>query len=963
MRRGNFFSAKYDIFNIDRPWYNKKQGAPGISGSPGNHWFYRAPPQNPGGTLFPAKEECVTLEQHGRREHPAPQQPPRRRRPRKPTPVRVALGVVKWTFITLWTVLLIGVCTALVGLHFFKEYIDTVVTPNVAVRAEDYTMKLSSFIYYQDKETGSWKELQSVHGAENRILVGFDQMSPYLWQAAVAIEDERFFKHQGVDWKRTAGAVLELATGDGSYGGSTLTQQVLKNMTKDNKPYVNRKVREIFRALEFEKNYGKEYILEQYLNDIYLGQGCYGVQTAAQFYFGKDAKDLSLAESACIIAITNNPSLFGPLYDITYTREDGTKVTPRELNKVRQETILDKMCAEDVINPKTGLPYITKAQAEAAKAEVLQFADGSTSAEEIVEEVAGEVEINSWFVDQVIRDVVQGLREEFGIGEEEAYTRLYNSGYRIYTTLDPDIQALAESIYEDRSNLDVTSRNGQLLQSAITILDPYTADIVAMVGKVGEKQENLGWNCATAKRQVGSSMKPLTAYAPALDAGVITQGSVFDNYPVQELNGTPWPKNSPNTYTGFTTVKTGVQKSINTIAVQALQSVGVEEAYRFATENLNLGLVADDMVVGALGMGGLTRGLNTVEMAAAYACFANNGVYNEPRTYVRVTRIDKASGQEVTVLENESESHVAMKETTAYLMTEMLKNAVSNGTGGQARFNGMHIAGKTGTTNDNKDRYFVGFTPYYVAAVWTGYEDPERISYNGNPAITMWKKVMEPLHMELPDKDFDNKPATGLTSIQVCLDSGMRPTDACRADPRANRVASFTAASGTGPTEDCTIHKVVPYCTEGHCLAGETCPEAVVEQRAYLDYVREDYGPSIKAEDDAYLISTLEKAKEPSATNPTGGCPVHEGVSLPENPLDPVNPIDPNNPGGGTPVNPSEPIIPNPGESHEGYGPSPKPDPKPEPTPDPGLPVEPEEPGTTDPNGGGLFDDLWGIAA
>jgi penicillin-binding protein 1A len=882
--------------------------------------------------------------------------------------VRIVLGVVKWIFITLWTVLLIGVCTALIGLHFFKEYIETVVVPNVEVRAEDYTMSLSSFIYYQDKETGAWKEFQNVHGEQNRILVDFDEMSPYLWQAAVAVEDKRFFQHEGVDWRRTLGAVKELITGDGSYGGSTITQQVLKNMTKDNMPYVNRKVREIFRALEFEKNYkdyGKEYILELYLNTIFLGQSCYGVQTAAQFYFGKDAKDLDLAESACLIAITNNPSLYGPMYNITYTREDGTKVTPRELNKNRQEMILDLMAADDIINPETGLPYITKAQAEAAKAEVLQFADGSTSAEEIVEKAVGKIEINSWFVDKVIQDVVQGLQEEYNITKDEAYTRLYNSGYRIYTTLDPDIQALAESIYEDRSNLDVTSRNGQQLQSAITILDPYTADIVAMVGKVGEKDRNLGWNCATAKRQVGSSMKPLTAYAPALDAGVITQGSVFDNYPVQELNGTPWPKNSPNTYTGFTTVRTGVQKSINTIAVQALQSVGVEEAYRFATENLNLGLVADDMVVGALGMGGLTRGLNTVEMAAAYACFVNNGVYNEPRTYVRVTRVDNATGQEVTVLENESESHVAMKETTAYLMTDMLKNAVSSGTGGQARFGGMHIAGKTGTTNDNKDRYFVGFTPYYVAAVWTGYEAPERISYSGNPAITMWKKVMEPLHMDLPDKDFDNKPATGLTTIKVCLDSGMLPSAACEADPRGGRIASFTAASGTGPSEECTIHKVVPYCTEGHCLAGETCPEAVVEQRAYLDYVREDYGPSIKAEDDAYLISTLEKAKEPSETNPAGGCPVHEGVPLPDNPLDPMNPADPSNPGGGTTANPWEPNVPGPGESHEGYGtPPPTPDPKPDPVPDPEpvTPVEPEEPGTTDPGGGGLFEDLWGIA-
>lgn len=909
------------------------------------------------------------MEQHGRREQPSPQQPARRRRPRKPTPARIALGIVKWIFITLWTVLLIGVCTALIGLHFFKEYIDTVVMPSVDVRAEDYTMNLSSFIYYQDQETGAWKELQNVHGRENRILVSLDEMSDYLWQAAVAIEDHRFFQHQGVDWRRTGGAVLDLVSGDGSYGGSTLTQQVLKNMTKDNKPYVNRKVREIFRALRFDEKYAKEYILELYLNTIYLGQGCYGVQTASQYYFGKDAKDLDLAEAASLIAITNNPSKYGPMSSVVITREDGTKVTARELNKERQGWILDRMCNEEVINPHTGVPYITEAQAEAAKAEVLRFSDGSTSVDEIVDEASGAVEINSWFVDQVIRDVAQDLQDEFKITEDEAMTRLYNSGYRIYTTLDPKVQTLAESVYEDQSNLDVTSRNGQQLQSGITILDPYTGNIVAMVGKVGEKDRNLGWNYATGRRQVGSSMKPLTAYAPALDAGTISPGSVFDNYPVQELNGSPWPKNSPNKYTGFTTVRDGVRQSINTIAVQSLQSVGVEEAYRFATENLRLGLVADDMVVGALGMGGLSHGLNTVEMAAAYACFANNGIYNEPRTYIRVTRVDSSTGQEVTVLENEGETHVAMKETTAYLMTEMLKNAVASGTGGQARFSGMTIAGKTGTTNKNYDRYFVGYTPYYVAAVWTGYDENERISYNGNPAITMWKKVMEPLHADLENKGFDNRPASGLTSIEVCLDSGMKPTDACRADPRGGRIASFEAAAGTGPTEECAIHKVVSYCTEGHCLAGETCPPEVVEERAYLDYVREDYGPSITAEDDAYLISNLEKAREPSEENPAGGCPVHEGVPLPPE----EDPLNPEEPGGFTPPSVTEPNVPSTGgDSHEGYGgnsnpgtntPQPPVTPEPDPVPEP--PNEPEEPVTPapDPNGGGgLFEDLWGIA-
>lgn len=882
--------------------------------------------------------------------------------------MRFVLGFFKWTLFTLWTVLLIGVCTALIGLRFFRQYIDTVVIPVVDVRAEDYTMNLSSFIYYQDKETGDWKEWQSVHGEENRVLVDFKDIPDYLWQATVAIEDKRFFQHQGVDWLRTGSAVLNIFKGDASFGGSTITQQVLKNMTKDDKPYINRKVREIFRALEFEKNYTKQDILELYLNTIYLGKGCAGVQTAAQFYFGKDVSQLDLAECACLIAITNNPSLYGPMYDITYTRSDGTKITPRELNKERQGWVLNEMCNPEIINPETGESYITKAQAEAAKAEVLRFSDGSTSAEEIVEKVAGKVEINSWFVDQVLREVSADLMDELHIGREEAMVRLYNSGYRIYTTLDPDVQALAESVYEDRSNLDVTSRDGQPLQSAITVMDPYTGNIVAMVGKMGEKEENLGWNCATAKRQVGSSMKPLTAYAPALDAGTITQGSVFDNYPVQLLNGSPWPKNSGIGYTGMCTVRYGVQRSINTIAVQALQSVGLEEAYRFATENLGLGLTPEDMAISPLAMGGLSVGLSTMEMAAAYSCFVNNGIYNEPRTYLRVTRLDN-SGNEVTVLENESESHVAMKETTAYLMTSMLKNAVAAGTGNQANFSGMTIAGKTGTTNDNKDRYFVGYTPYYVAAVWTGYETPARISYDGNPAITMWKKVMQPLHENLLNVDF-SRPSTGLTSISVCLDSGMKPTAACQADPRGSRVASFEAAAGTGPTEECAIHKAVSYCTEGHCLAGPSCPDYAVEQRAYLDYVREDYGSGVAADDNAYLISTLERAAALSEENPTGGCPVHVGGILP-GADDPLAPNTPDIPDAPAYPNVSEPVTPGPsgGQGDGGsvsddgtlfipQSPAPQdPEPAPQPAPQPEAPTGPTEP---EPNpGGGLFDDLW----
>ena len=857
-------------------------------------------------------------------------------------------------FGVLGTLVLIGICTGAMLFGIFMKYVNTSLAPALEVNASDYTMALSSFIYYQDKESGEWKEWQTVYGEENRVLAEYSELPENLLNAAVAIEDERFYQHSGVDWKRTLGATLNFFThSQDTFGGSTITQQVLKNMTQDKAGTVNRKIREIFRALKFEENNTKEEVLTMYLNTIYLGKGCYGVKTAAEYYFGKDVSELSLAECASLIAITNNPSLYGPMYDITYTRQDGTKVTPRELNKKRQEWVLSKMAevGRDGKAADGATPFITEEEAAAAKAEVLQFRSDGATAEELVERAVGGVKINSWFVDQVILDVSNDLAAKLGISVEEARLKIYNSGYHIYTTLDPEIQSIAESVYEDRSNLDVTSRKGQQIQSGITIIEPSTGNIVATVGKIGEKTGNLDWSFATtSKRQPGSSIKPLTCYAPAIDAGAVTPGTVFDNYPVQLLNDKPWPKNSPAGYSGLTTVTEGLKRSINTIAVQTLQAVGLPESYAFATEKLNLSLVPDDMGLSPLGMGGLTHGVSTLEMAAAYACFANQGIYNTPRTYLRVTKIG-SDGTETVVLENEGESHVAMKETTAYLMNQMLKNVVTGGTGTSARFNGMTIAGKTGTTSDNYDRYFVGYTPYYVAAVWTGYEQPEKISYSGNPAITMWKKVMQQVHADLPNKDFD-KPEGGLETVEICMDSGLKPTDACRADVRGtSRIMTVTVATGTAPTESCNVHVFRDYCTEGKCLATEKCPADAVTQVSVLDHTREDYGPEITAKDDPYLLVNLEKALEPTAPTEEhpegtpGGCPVHNGVIVePEHPDDPwldpndpgVVPDDPDAPGGGTETPPAEPA----------------------------TPAEPTEPEWVDPSGGfgdegDWWNDLW----
>jgi len=842
------------------------------------------------------------LEQHGRHEqNPQPHEHRRRQSTRTHTASTIWFAVR--------TLLLIGVLSGAMIAGIFMYFVKTTLTPTLNVNADDYTMNLSSVIMYQDKSTGAWNNLQTIYGDENRIWVDYDQIPDAMWQAAVSIEDERFFKHHGVDWKRTAGAAANLFLHTSStYGGSTITQQLLKNMTGDNDGTVNRKVREIFRALEFEKKYSKQEILELYLNTIYLGQTCYGVETAAQYYFGKDVSELSVAECASIIAITNNPSLYGPMSTVTLKDSDtGAKKTAREMNKTRQKNILDKMLEQGYIDQDTYQKAID---------EELKFTDGSVSAQELVaadnadKSNGAATGINSYFVDQVILDVSNDLAKQLGISAKEARIKLYNGGYTIYSTEDPHIQEIAESIYEDRSNLNVTSSSGQQLQSGITIVDPSTGNVVAMVGKVGVKDRNLGWNYATGSRQCGSAIKPITVYSPALDAGVITMASTFDDYPVRLLNDRPWPKNSPQGYKGWTTLASGVANSVNTVAVQVIEKLGISNSFTFATEKMNLDLVADDINTASLGLGGLTNGVSTEEMAAAFATFPNGGVYNSPRLY---SKVEDADGN--TVLDNQTDTHVAVKETTAYFMNQLLQGVTSSGTASRYKLSGMASAGKTGTTSENYDRYFVGYTPYYCAAVWCGYDNNERISYSGNPAAAMWNKVMQKIAKEQENKSF-SKPTSGLVSVQVCADSGLLATDACAADLRGSRVRTVEVAVGTAPTESCNLHKLFDYCTEGKCLATEFCPASTVKKVGLLDYTRTDYGPNIVADDNAYLVKSFRTVLA-DGTIQLPPCSVHkDGSALPPDTGggegEPVTPGE----GGETGPTPNQP----PTDPNDGYG-------------------------------------------
>lgn len=729
------------------------------------------------------------------------------------------------------TLLLVFVVTLTIFSGIFMAYINSTMRGKVEVYLDEFETKVSTELYSQDPDTGEWVMYQTLYlNSENRIWTDLEDIPKYLQKAAIAIEDKRFEKHHGVDWKGTTRAIVYTLFGKNVQGGSTITQQLVKNVTGDNEVTVKRKITEIYRALELEKRYEKDEILEAYLNEVFFGQSCYGVVTASRMYFNKDVSDLTLAECASLMGITNNPSMYDPTLS-SWTREN---------NRERQLTILGAMLEQGKISQE---------EYDEAKAEDIVFSNGFTISGKYVgsdgtatdpepdepstddtESPTDEEEPTikgrySWFTEAMIGDVADALVEKYGITDkardngttytayEQAWDMVHGKGYKIYTTQNPKYQKIAEDVCYDLSNIPYTSsytnsageQVEDQLQIALTIVDPTNGYVVAMIGGAGEKQADRVWNWAVNARQCGSAIKPVSTYAPALDDGTINGASVIDDYPML-LNGDVWPRNANWRYQGLTALHKALAQSLNTCAVRTNLAYGVDRSYEFLVNKLGFENLTytDSQQVGNMALGGFEKGVTTEEMAAAYAAFVNEGVYTKPRTFVRV---EDANGN--VILENEAQSSVAMKNTTAAIINHLLQEAALNGTGYEAQFSGMHIAGKTGSTNSNKDRYFVGYTPYYSCAVWAGYEHNQRIVASGNPCSAIFRKVMSAIHEELPDKDFFS--CAGLTSVAVCADSGMLASENCALDVRGSRVYTALVAADNAPTSVCTMHTAPSY--------------------------------------------------------------------------------------------------------------------------------------------------------
>lgn len=645
---------------------------------------------------------------------------------------------------------------------------------NESVGATD--LDLTSVLYWQNPATGEYEEFEYLSSGGKRIWIDIDEIPNWLEDAFIAIEDQRFLSHNGVDWKRTTGAVLnEVFKGGSTYGGSSITQQLVKNLTGERDRKYTRKIKEIIRALVLETKLSKQQILELYLNTIYLGHGCNGVESAARVYFDKPASDLTLAESASIAGITQFPSLYDPHSN-------------KEENIKKQRLVLSKMLE---------LGYIDQQDYDKAVAEELNFKKGDDLLSSS----------QSYFADQIVEDVIDDLMKEHGYTEAVATQKVFKGGLKIYTTVDKNVQNHAEAVFEDDSNFP--SSGGSELQAAIVVTEPETGYVKAIVGGRGAKTGSRLLNRATQTvRQSGSSIKPLSVYAPALDLGLITPDSMVSD---EEININGWrPKNHYNYFRGNMSVRTAVNVSANIPAIKVLQKVTVDKSFDYMTNKLNFTTLVDrdvrngktytDRTLASLALGGFTDGVTVLEMTSAYGTFANDGVYIKPVTYLKV---EDNNGK--TLLTKKPESNVAFKPTTAYFTNQLLKGVVTSGTAAGSSIPGMDTGGKTGTTDDDTDRWFAGYTPYYSAVVWVGYDSSKSLpSFASNPALNLWRKVMTEIHRKLPGKSF-NRPL-GLKAATICSQTGKLYTENCFDEEGNSTEMVSYYDKGNAPEEYCEGH-------------------------------------------------------------------------------------------------------------------------------------------------------------
>ena len=691
---------------------------------------------------------------------------------------------------------------------------------------------ITEFFYYQRDENGNILddvavklEDSSIYSTEKRLFAPYETMPENLIDAFVAIEDKRFYKHRGVDWYRTLGAGINyIFKFQKSFGASTITQQLVKNVTGNDSYSIKRKLQEIFFARSLEEQLDKREILELYLNIINLSQGCRGVRTAAMTYFSKDVSELDLGECVCLAAITQNPSYYDPYKN-------------PENNKARRRIILDTMMKEGYISEEERNEFYDR--------DVVLCMNDRFKNEKI----------NSWYIDMVIDDVCLDLCSKYGYSYEVAEELVYSGGLKIYTLMDPGIQNIVETYYEEQTNFP-DSESAIKAQSSIIIIDPYNGNILGVAGGRGQKEANRIQNYATQTlRPSGSVIKPLSVYAPALERGIITYASVYDDVPVSfgDYNLDPakgeivypkaWPSNAPNVYHGLVNINYAVEVSLNTVAVKVLEELGKEESFYFLKDILGMsnmieeltlenGTVLTDMDTASLALGQMNYGVTVKEITAAYTMMVNGGNVCKSRSYALVT-----DSNGIIILENEPEEREAISRDNSIIMNYMLQNVVDHGTAKYITLDEtVPVAGKTGTSQNYHDRWFIGYTPYYLGGVWYGYEYPKSLNGNTQYVCTkIWDDIMTEIHGLYNGEKKEFASSENVIAANYCCDSGMLVGEACLLDPRGIRAERGYFVKGTEPTEKCDCHIIVEYDYLSGGVSFGKCPD---EETAHVGMIR-----------------------------------------------------------------------------------------------------------------------------
>lgn len=809
-------------------------------------------------------------------------------------------------------------CVIIYGIIYFAICAETILyCDELKIAEDDLIIKFENSTVYDID--GNY--LATLSSGTKRKCISLADMSEYLPKAYIAIEDERYYEHFGVDIKRTAAATVSyiINFGKSDFGGSTITQQVVKNITQDKEDSADRKVKEMAKAIQVEHYLDKEQILELYLNIIFIGgNDINGVELGAKYYFNKTAKELSISECAFMAGINHAPNAYKPFN--SENAEMQAKI------KTRTKTVLAKMLE---------LNYINEEQYNQAINEVeigLNFQRGDTEPTTVI----------SYQTEAALEQIVNQIMEEKNVNKKMAEMLLYSGGYKIYTTQKSSLQEIVES---ELSNPKYLIHNGaQSSMATFVLIENGTGNVLACGAGIEESKikTNIGnFNYPTSlKKQTGSSMKPISVVAPCLENGIITAATAF--YDGETTFGKYKPKNYYNGYKGAMTMREAIAISSNIPNIKALARLGIDNSIKFCESVGITGLGQEGL---ALALGGLTHGTTAYNMAGAYSAIANNGVYIQPTFYLRV--VDSDDNIYIQCKQLEERSNRVMSEQNAYIEKSILESVVNpGGTATYCAMSGFDVAAKTGTTNSNYDRWLCGFTPYYTAACWFGYEKNSVVYYgSSNPAGLIWSSIMKNIHSGLEGKRFE-QPA-GIVSATICKATGHTATANC------NSTYTEVFREGTIPSP-CEGHKYVSICNDTGLLASSTCtnissvtyPKALDQEQNTpwnTAYAGSNYGPSAYCAGNHNTIPDITVVEEPTP-NPDPVPVPEQPASTPDVSASTPDPVP-------TPAPNPEPVV----EVPQNPEPSPAPIPEPEapstnlessaPTP---QPVESELPANTE---------------